>query len=58
MQFPSWREKVRQFFEPYDKKNKNKKGETQKSVSGSTMTQNKVDDIFKDGTIISLAFNA
>ena len=58
MQFPSWREKVRQFFEPYDKKkNKNKKVETQKSVSGSTMTQNKGDDIYKDGTIMLFPTN-
>ena len=57
MQFPSWREKVRKFFEPYDKKNKNKKVETQKSVSGSTMTQNKGVDIYKDGTIMLFPTN-
>jgi hypothetical protein len=57
MQFPSWREKVRQFFEPYDKKNKNKKVETQKAEPGSTMTQNKGDDIYKDGTIMLFPTN-
>ncbi|MBV9175429.1 MAG: hypothetical protein JO327_09090 [Nitrososphaeraceae archaeon] len=57
MQFPSWREKIRQFFEPYGKINENKKVETQKSIPKLAMTQNKHDDTYKDGTIMLFPTN-
>jgi hypothetical protein len=52
MLFPSWKEKVREFFEPYDNKNR----EIQKSIPNLAINENN-DNIYKDGTIMLFSTN-
>ena len=54
MLFPSWKEKVREFFEPYDNKKKNR--EAQKSIPSLAINENN-DNIYKDGTIMLFSTN-
>ncbi|MFL6405498.1 MAG: hypothetical protein ACJ71F_00300 [Nitrososphaeraceae archaeon] len=58
MELTSWKEKVKQFFEPHDKKNKNKNHKSQKLISLPRMNEMKNDDISKDGTIMLFSTNS
>lgn len=53
MLFTSWKEKVREFFEPYDNK---KNRETQKSIPSLAINEN-YDNIYRDGSIMLFPTN-
>lgn len=57
MQFHSWKEKIREFFEPYDKKKNNKNVKIQKSMPRSGTAEDNRDGVYKDGTIMLFPTN-